>query len=80
MKVALYCGDHKNDTLAVRLGWALTRLVQKGNYANVTHCEAILDENADGTVTIASASIRDGFRVRTKHNVTLTTENFNVIG
>ena len=76
MKVALYIGDHKADTWDVRLGWFLTRLVQKGTYSNVTHCEAILDENPDGSVTIASASIRDGFKVRTKENVILTPGNW----
>ena len=76
MRVALYIGDHKADTFSVRLGWALTRLVQKGTYSKVTHCEAILDENPDGSVTIASASVRDGFCVRTKKNVFLTKENW----
>lgn len=65
MRVALYIGDHKDDTLTVRLGWWLTRLVQKGEFYNVTHVEAILAEHDDGTVTIGSASIRDG-GVRTK--------------
>lgn len=60
MKVAHFIGSHENDTLSVRLGWALTRLVQKGKYSHVTHSEAILTEHDDGTVTIGSSSIRDG--------------------
>ena len=60
MKVAHFVGDHKGDTWPVRAGWAITRLVQKGPYAHVTHCEAIHAEHADGSVTIASASLRDG--------------------
>lgn len=65
MKVALYIGSHTKDDPSVRLGWWLTRLVQKGRFANVTHVEAILKEWDDGSVTIGSASIRDG-GVRTK--------------
>jgi hypothetical protein len=58
LKLALFIGSHSKDTWQVRLGWFLTRLVQKGNYSNVTHVEAILDEHEDGTVTIASATLR----------------------
>ena len=65
MKVALYIGDHVKDALTVRAGWWVTRLVQRGEFRSVTHCEAILDEYADGSVQIGSASIRDG-GVRTK--------------
>lgn len=65
MKIAFYIGDHSRDTLAVRLGWALTRLGQKGPYAVVTHVEAIHEEYSDGTVLIASSSVRDeGVRVK----------------
>lgn len=60
MKVAHYIGDHAVDTLAVRLGWWLTRLAQKGPYGIITHTEAIHTEHGDGSVTIASASLRDG--------------------
>lgn len=60
MKIALYIGNHDKDSWTVRLGWWLTRLVQKGSYSNVTHVEAILKEWDDGSVTIASASLRDG--------------------
>lgn len=59
MKVALFIGDHTNDSLAVRAGWWLTRLAQKGPYDRVTHVEAVHAEHADGTVTLASASVRD---------------------
>lgn len=66
MKVALYIGNHKKDAFIVRLGWAATRLVQKGEFADVTHVEAILAEYGNGAVDIASASIRDGgVRVKT---------------
>jgi hypothetical protein len=70
MKVALFIGSHEKDSWDVRLGCWLTRIVQRGNYSRVTHCEAILDEFPDGTVNIASASLRDG-GVRQKR-VTLT--------
>lgn len=59
MKVCLYVGDHAADGFAVRLGWYLTRLAQKGPYGEVTHIEAIHEEHTDGTVTIAGASVRD---------------------
>lgn len=66
MKVALYIGSHEKDTFIVRLGWAATRLVQKGEFANVTHVEAILAEHGDGSVDIGSASIREGgVRIKT---------------
>jgi hypothetical protein len=65
MKTALYIGNHSGDTLKVRAGWALTRLVQRGIYQRVTHTEMIHDELTDGSVVIASASLRDG-GVRTK--------------
>lgn len=65
MKIALYIGNHTKDNPSVRLGWWLTRLVQKGEFSDVTHVEAILAEHEDGSVTIGSASIRDG-GVRTK--------------
>jgi len=60
MLIAHYIGDHASDTLMVRLGWAATRLVQRGIYKDVTHCEAILGEQADGAVAIASATLREG--------------------
>ena len=65
MKIALYIGPHTSDALHVRLAWWLTRWVQKGPLGVVTHCEAIHSEHSDGSVTIASASLRDG-GVRTK--------------
>ena len=78
MLVAHYIGNHAKDTLAVRTGWAITRAVQRGTYKAVTHCEAIHAVNADGSVTIASASVRDG-GVRTKHNVRLTPGNWLIV-
>lgn len=60
MKVAMFIGNHAGDTLLVRAGCWLTRRVQKGPYATTTHVEAIHAEHADGSVTIASSSIRDG--------------------
>jgi hypothetical protein len=71
VKVALYIGDHAQDGLLTRLGWAATRLAQKGPYDQVTHVEAIHLELSDGTVDIASASLRDEARVRTKKGVQL---------
>lgn len=68
MKVALYIGDHATDGWLVRAGWAITRFVQKGPYSGVTHVEAIHAEHGDGSVTIASASVRDG-GVRQKRTV-----------
>jgi len=65
MLVALYTGPHVSDALHVRLAWYLTRLMQKGSLGVVTHVEAIHAQHDDGTVTIASASLRDG-GVRTK--------------
>ena len=60
MLIAHYIGDHAKDGLLTRLGWALTRLTQKGPFDHVTHCEAIHHEYADGSVLIASSSLRDG--------------------
>lgn len=70
MKVAHYIGEHDGDDVLTRAGWWLTRISQKGPYGIVTHCEAIHAENSDGSVTIASASLRDG-GVRAKENVFL---------
>lgn len=75
MKVAFFIGDHAKDDALVRLGWAGTRLVQKGAYDQVTHTEAILLEHAEGTVDIGSASLRDG-GVRTKRNVRLNPKHW----
>lgn len=83
MKIALYIGNHASDSLITRAGWALTRAGQKGEFWQVTHVEAIHDEAADGTVTIASASIREGSLltgskngVRTKSGVILMPGNW----
>jgi hypothetical protein len=65
VKVALYIGTHDKDDALTRIGWAATRAVQKGKFRSVTHVEAILEEHADWSVTIGSASLRDG-GVRTK--------------
>jgi hypothetical protein len=78
MKIAHYIGNHDKDTPLVRAGWALTRLVQKGEFAHVTHCEAILVEHPDGTVDIGSSSLRDG-GVRVKRNVRLTAGNWIIM-
>lgn len=77
MKIALFIGDHTKDTPSVRLGWFLTRLVQKGDYKKVTHVEAILKEWDDGSVTIGSASIRDG-GVRMKRCI-LNPEHWDIV-
>ena len=60
MKLAFYIGDHAGDTWTVRAGARITRRVQKGPYAVFTHVEAIHEEHVNGTVVIASASLRDG--------------------
>ena len=78
MKTAHFIGDHAKDGLLARLGWALTRLVQAGTYQRITHVEAIHEEHDDGSVTIASASIRDGGCVRSKR-VTLNPEHWLII-
>jgi hypothetical protein len=59
MKVALYIGNHRADGLLSRTGWALTRRGQKGEFDRTTHVEAIHTEYTDGSVKIASASVRD---------------------
>lgn len=66
MKIAHYIGTHAKDGLSSRLGWACTRSVQRGEYKKVTHVEAILAEHSDGSLTIASSSLRDG-GVRAKY-------------
>lgn len=55
-----YVGDHAQDSLAVRLGWAATRLVQRGQFARVTHVEGYYGADDQGRSIIASASLRDG--------------------
>lgn len=68
MLVAHYIGDHKGDTLLARTGWYVTRRTQKGRFGYVTHTEAIHDLHPDGSVTIASASLRDkGVRPKTTY-------------
>lgn len=70
---AFYTGNHAGDGLAARLGVAIIRWAQKGTrFADATHCEQILQLHDDGTVTIASATLRrenastGGNGVRTK--------------
>lgn len=77
MKVAHYIGNHAADTWAVRAGWAITRLVQKGVYAATTHSEAVHAEHGDGTVTIASSSLRD-HGVRDKR-IRLNPEHWRIV-
>lgn len=55
-----YVGDHAQDSLAMRLGWAATRLVQRGEFARVTHVEGYYGADDQGRSIIASASLRDG--------------------
>ena len=76
MLIAHFVGDHAKDTLLTRAGWWLTRLAQKGPYGNVTHMEAIHMLHADGSVVIASASLRDG-GVRSKR-VTLDPHHWRI--
>lgn len=67
MIVLGYVGDHKDDTLSVRLGWALIRLAQlrSGQYKRVTHTELLLHGTTHKGAVIGSSSVRDG-GVRTK--------------
>jgi hypothetical protein len=74
MKIAFYVGTHAKDSFIVRSGWRLTKLAQKGQYSYVTHVEAIHSEQADGSVIIASSSLREG-GVRSKQ-VTLTKDSW----
>ena len=60
MLIAHFTGDHSSEGWQSRIGAALTKLGQKGPYSNITHTEAIHTENTDGSVIIASASLRDG--------------------
>jgi hypothetical protein len=71
MIVLGYIGDHKKDTLSVRLGWWLTRWAQSGAYKQITHTESVLDGDNYKRCTIASSSARDG-GVRTRENIALT--------
>lgn len=71
MIVIHYIGNHAADSLGVRLGWALTRICQRGQFRRVTHCEAVHQVHSDGTVTMASSSLREG-GVRGKTRVRLT--------
>lgn len=72
MLIAHYVGDHRQDDLWTRLGWAAVRLAQKGKFDRVTHTEAVLDVRGNGAFTIGSATLRheDGRNgVRVKHAV-----------
>ena len=60
MLIAHYIGDHSGDSWLERAGVMFTRLAQKGPYSDVTHTEAIHALHADGRVTMASSSLRDG--------------------
>lgn len=66
MLSAWYIGNHHGEGLKAKLGQAVIRLGQSGQrFGHITHVEAI----HGGTwrmATIASASVRDGNRVRTK--------------
>jgi hypothetical protein len=74
MLIAHYTGDHTGNGWQARAGVWITRLGQKGVYGDITHTEAIHCEHSDGSVTIASASLRDG-GVRAKR-VTLNPEHW----
>ena len=77
MLTAHYIGSHRGDTLIVRAGWAFTRMVQRGYYQRVTHSEAVHELHSDGSVTIASSSVRDN-GVRPKQ-VYLNADNWIII-
>ena len=59
MKIAFYIGDHSQDSFSEQAGYWLIKLMQKGPYGDITHVEAIHAEHEDGSVTIASSSLRD---------------------
>jgi hypothetical protein len=60
MTIIGYIGNHSNDALSARLGWALVRLAQVGDkYRRVTHCE-VLFSGSPSEATIGGASVRDG--------------------
>ena len=77
MIVAHYVGNHAKDSWSTRAGWWLTQKAQKGPYGHVTHCEAVHAVHGDGTVTIASSSLRDG-GVRSKRCL-LTAGNWMIV-
>lgn len=66
MIVLGYVGDHAQDTLLTRAGWAITRVAQRGVFEAVTHVEACFGVNSAKLAHIGSASLRDG-GVRVKH-------------
>jgi hypothetical protein len=77
MIVLGYVGNHSNDTFLVRAGWAITRLVQRGEFEKVTHVEACFGFSETGCAHIGSSSLRDD-GVRTKH-VFLTNNHWAAI-
>jgi hypothetical protein len=79
MLFAGFIGDHKKDTLPVRIGWELTRAVQSGEFKQVTHTEAILEGSDYTSCTIASASLRDREGVRVREKIKLTPGNWIIL-
>jgi hypothetical protein len=77
MLIAHYIGRHAGDTLSIRAGWAVVRAVQRGPWRRATHVEAIHEVHDDGTVTIASSTLREG-GVRSKRT-TLTRGSWLVV-
>lgn len=77
MIVLGYIGDHAADSLSVRMGWAVTRLAQRGRFKQVTHVEGYYGTDENGRAIIASASVRDG-GVRIKHT-SISMENWIAI-
>lgn len=74
-----YVGDHKDDGLLARVGYALIRLGQVGQkYGRATHCEALI-EGDWWAATIAGASLRDGAQVRVKPGVALNPAHWVVL-
>jgi len=74
MLIAHFTGDHSSEGWQSRAGAWATKLGQKGPFSNITHTEAIHQEFPDGSVVIASASLRDG-GVRSKR-VTLNPDHW----
>ena len=77
MIVIGYVGNHAQDRIVVRAGWAITRSVQRGEFRKVTHVEACFGFSESGCAHIGSASLRDG-GVRPK-KVYLKNENWVAI-
>lgn len=79
MLTAWYRGDHSDDALSARLGYRLIRIGQTREvYGQYTHVEAI-HGGTWNDATIASASVRDGRKVRIEKHVRLNPLHWDVV-